>query len=169
MKEKTIILILLILLATAGAKGPEEVKAEWNQIICIVLRLIQFVAAGIAALVIILAGVKFMASENLEERGDAKRMLIQVVFGLIIIIIAVQLVNYLVTGSRVERFSLSACDYAPTTTTTIAGTTTTTTPGATTTTVPGATTTTTPSPSTTTTTTSSTTTSTIPGTDPVLC
>ena len=122
MKEKTIILILLILLAATEAKGPEEVKAEWNQVICIVLRLIQFVAAGIAALVIILGGVKFMTSENLEERSGAKKMLIQAVSGLIILIIAVQLVNYLVTGSGVERFSLSACDYAPTTTTTTSST-----------------------------------------------
>jgi len=122
MKEKifTIVMIFLIfLISTTGAKGPEEVKAEWNYVICIVLRIVQFVAIGISALIIILAGIKLMTSENLEERGGAKKMMVQVISGLIIIIIAVQLVNYIVTGSRVEKFDLSACeDVFPTTTTT---------------------------------------------------
>jgi len=153
MKEKifTIVMIFLIfLISTTGAKGPEEVKAEWNYVICIVLRIVQFVAIGISALIIILAGIKLMTSENLEERGGAKKMMIQVISGLIIIIIAVQLVNYIVTGSRVEKFDLSACEDVfptttttttmPVTTTTVIVTTTISSTTSTTTTVPGSTT-----------------------------
>jgi len=39
-------IFLILLISTTGAKGTEEVRAEWNYVICIVLRIVQFVAIG---------------------------------------------------------------------------------------------------------------------------
>ncbi len=57
------------------------------------------IAAGIAALMIILHGFKWLISEEPAERKEAKERIIYVLYGLIIIIIAVALVNTIYSAS----------------------------------------------------------------------
>ena len=51
------------------------------------------VAAGLAALVIVIQAIKWKTSESRIEREQAKRAIINVVLGLIIVLIAVSLVS----------------------------------------------------------------------------
>jgi len=119
-----ICLLSVSLIAVAQTSKAEDVKAQWNQVICIILRILQFVAVGIAALVIMAAGLKYMTSEDYDAREGSKNMIVQAFVTLMIIFVCVQVVNYLVTGTNVQKFDLGSCErFFPTTTTNPATTT----------------------------------------------
>jgi hypothetical protein len=128
-------LLLLITSIHAKSQKAEEVKAEWNRVICIALKILQFVSVGLAAIAIIVAGLKYMASsDDTDAREASKNIVMQAVGALVLVIVAVGIVNYLVTGTGIDRFDMGACsDILPATTWTILPPPTTT-PGATTTT-----------------------------------
>ncbi|MEA3254216.1 MAG: hypothetical protein U9Q22_00085 [Candidatus Altiarchaeota archaeon] len=150
-----------------------------NDVVCSLLMIIWYIAAAITALIIILGGMRYMGSDDPRETNKAKNIVVYAITGLILIIIACPLINYLIVNTDITPFEDSCPCLIGTspdvTTTTVSGSTTTTIPGgSTTTTISGATTTLSISTTTTTTsstTTSSTTTSTIPGptTDHGIC
>lgn len=155
-----ILLLLLITSIHAKSQKAEEVKAEWNRVICIALKILQFVSVGLAAIAIIVAGLKYMASsDDTDARDESKNIVMQAVGALVLVIVAVSIVNYLVTGTGIDRFDMGACsDILPATTwtilppptttpratTTTSGTSPTTNPGATSTSSTSTTSTTTP-------------------------
>jgi hypothetical protein len=123
-----------------------------NDVSCILYSLILYCSGAIAALLIMLAGIGFMTSEDDPAKRDrAKTRVIYAVAGMLLVIFACPLVDYLVTNTKILPFQRS-CDClaghvkATTTTTQIIPTTTTTTIVGTTTTT-GSTTTTTGSSS----------------------
>lgn len=72
---------------------------------CVILRTIQAVAAIIAAVVIGLAGMKWMAFDtDFEERNKAKGLAIQAIIGLLIVIVGVQFMNALFTDTGFTSF-----------------------------------------------------------------
>jgi len=118
-------LIAVSLIAVAQTAKPQEVTAEWNQVICIIFRMLEFLAVGITVLVIMAAGLKYLTSEDQDTRHESKRMIVNAFFTLMIIVVCVQVLNYLVTGTKVQKFDLGSCDsFFPTTTTKIGPTTT---------------------------------------------
>ncbi|MBN2013748.1 MAG: TrbC/VirB2 family protein [Candidatus Altiarchaeota archaeon] len=70
-----------------------------NEELCNVLYIIYGVAAGISILLIMFHGMKWMLSDDIEGRQDAKRGIAYVFVGLILIITAASLANYFFTGS----------------------------------------------------------------------
>ena len=104
-----------------------------NDVSCISYSLILYCSAGIAALLIMLAGFEYMSSEgDAVKRDRAKTRVIYAVAGLILVILACPFVDYLVMNTKILPFQ-RACDCmaghvkATTTTTQIISTTTTTT------------------------------------------
>jgi C1A family cysteine protease len=72
--------------------------------------IIMYTSSGIAALVIILAGMEHMTSGNDPAKTDrAKTRIMYAIAGMIIIIIACPLVDYLVTNTKILPFQ-RACD-----------------------------------------------------------
>ncbi|MEA3254710.1 MAG: pilin [Candidatus Altiarchaeota archaeon] len=132
---------------TTTLKPTEVIMKRINKVVCDLLTIIWYIAGGITALIIIFAGMKYMASDDPQEINKAKSMVAYAVVGLILVIIACPLVNYLVVNTNVTPFEDSCrCligNPPRPTTTTVPGATTTTVPGVTTT-VPGVTTTTVP-------------------------
>lgn len=98
-------LILILLATTVISQAVSEIKTTVENAICAILRIFQALAAGVAALMIILQGVKWMTSEDPAGRKAAKDMITHVFVAMIIIIIAVQFVNYLVTGTGIAEFT----------------------------------------------------------------
>lgn len=144
---------LSVATTTTQLSKTDVLKAEWNRTICIALHVLQILSVGIAALLIMVAGLKYMVSEDVNDRNEAKNMIIRVLSVLVIIAVVAQVVNYLVAGTRVGSVDMDSCnDLFPTTTLSVGpttptiGTTTTTTNGTTTTvvTTTSSTTTTTP-------------------------
>ncbi len=77
---------------------PLMLISEWNWVFCQVFCLILFIAGGIAVLVILLAGMKYLSSKSPEEVEGAKRRIFYAIIGLIIVIAAAPFVNYLVNA-----------------------------------------------------------------------
>lgn len=100
-----IIAILTLLTTTVISQAVSEIKTTVENAVCAILRIFQALAAGVAALMIIMHGVKWMTSEDPAGRKAAKDMITHVFVAMIIIIIAVQFVNYLVTGTGIAEFT----------------------------------------------------------------
>ena len=135
-----LLISLSIATTTTQPSKTDILKAEWNRTICIALHVLQILSVGIAALLIMVAGLRYMSSEDVNDRNEAKNMIIRILSVLVIISVAAQIVNYLVAGTSVGSIDMDSCnDLFPTTTlvvgptTPTTGTTTTTTNGTTTT------------------------------------
>lgn len=86
----------LIFISLVFAQEAEFLKLKWNFIICNILCLILFISAGIAAVIIILAGLKYISSESSKQVNEAKRRILYAIVAMIFILIATPFVNYLV-------------------------------------------------------------------------
>jgi len=144
MRKKTFIIIGLLLLITLSAattttrpSKSDILKADWNRTICIALHVLQILSVGIAVLLIMVAGLKYMGSEDVNDRSEAKNTILRVLSILVVVAIAAQVVNYMVAGTNIGSVDMESCkDLFPTTTLGVkptTGTTTTTTNGTTTT------------------------------------
>lgn len=115
-------LLMLILFASAAStttqvSKSDVLKSQWNRTICIAIMVLQMVSVGIGALLIIWAGLKYMSSDNAEDREDARNIIVRVLSIIVVIALAVQVVNYLISGSSIGRFDMGSCsDLFPTTT-----------------------------------------------------
>ena len=96
---------------TTTKPGMEHAKDSWNNVICTILKVLEYTSVGLAALIIMAAGLRFMSSaDDPEARQKSKQMIIQALAGLVFIFSAVQIVNYLATGTKIERFDMNACN-----------------------------------------------------------
>lgn len=157
MNKRILILALSLLLSGVVSAQlnldwvAEIIKTRVGDVTLLILCAIWYLMALITTLIMIIAGVKCLTSGDTAGRNMAIRRVIYSVIGLIIIIVACPVVNYLVHGTQVEEFR---CECIPKVTTT---STTTTLPW-----VPPTSTTSTSTSTTTTTSTSTTSTTTIP-------
>jgi hypothetical protein len=100
----TFALIALMVLANLTTIGfaqttPEDAANCLNRVFCNIARLIFMIAAGLAALIIILAGLRWItAADDPGARNGAKTTIISAIVGLIIIMIAVYIVAIVVNG-----------------------------------------------------------------------
>lgn len=111
MKRKPLLLLLVLLLAVeAWAQSQEqETINQWNQLLCIAFKVLQIVAVFVAVIVLIYAGMKYMTSaEDPAARKGARDLIIQVLVGLLFVISAAEIVNYLVVGTDIRPFD-TAC------------------------------------------------------------
>jgi hypothetical protein len=65
-------------------------------LICRIIVLIYHIVGAFAALILVIAGVRYITAEGPDERENAKRIAVNAIIGLIIVLIAIPLVNYLV-------------------------------------------------------------------------
>ncbi len=73
----------------------EDVETKTQDSACRLMKALQGIAAVLAAILIILAGIKWLTSEDKPEaRQGAKEMIKRTLIGLTIIIVALQLINY---------------------------------------------------------------------------
>ncbi len=110
---------LLSLIASAALV--DDVITRINDVICIFLCIIWYVFAALATVILILTGIKYMSSESPDERDESRKRIFNAVAGLIILVIAVPLVNYLIQNTNITEFKGCNCVFPPanaTTTTT---------------------------------------------------
>lgn len=88
-------LVIYLGVSLAAAGEGEIVKNKWNYVFCMIVCLVLFLSGVIVTLVLILSGVKFMAAEGPGDRDEAKKRVIYAAVGLIFVLIAIPLVNYL--------------------------------------------------------------------------
>lgn len=74
-----------------------------NNEFCQMINLLRFIAIGIGVVLFAVNGVRWVISEDDQGRMEARRGLLWIVFGLIVVVVAVSLVNYIMTGNLVCR------------------------------------------------------------------
>ena len=96
-----------------------DVQCVLATLICRVFQLVFYIAGAIAALVIVVAGIKWIGSgDDPSARGQAKSTVVHAVIGLVIVLIAVFLVSWIVAGvtgasmANPISFISGACDPA---------------------------------------------------------
>ena len=96
-----VLLTLVGLVAASGAAtGLDSAKTRICEILYNIRDLLTFIAAGIAAVVIVLQGVKWVGSaEDPGARKQAKQGIIHAVVGLIIVLVAVWIVVMVVASN----------------------------------------------------------------------
>ena len=72
---------------------------------CVGIRIFQILAIMLAVLIIVFSGIRFITSENPEERVKARDRFLAIIVGLIIIILTLELVNVFVSGSEFLSFT----------------------------------------------------------------
>ncbi len=92
----------ILMLIGIGAVSADSVSEVVNKVICRIVKVLYAVAAGVALIIIVLAGIKWIASgDDPGARKSAKESVIHAILGLLIIMLAAVLVNWVVGGGTV--------------------------------------------------------------------
>ncbi len=101
---KVIAVIFLVSVTVSMASGVMTVQSAINPINCILCRIINImwgIVAGIATLVIMLAGLKWMGSaEDPGARAQAKTSIVHALVGLIIVIVSLLVIGWVTAGTK---------------------------------------------------------------------
>ncbi len=73
-----------------GTRVSSDIENIIKPTICVILRTITAVAGIIAGIVIMLSGIKWLSSDDPEDRSDAKRLAINAILGFFVVILAAQ-------------------------------------------------------------------------------
>lgn len=94
-----LIIIVNIQSVCAQAYDATRVPLIFSCIFCRLFNFFYYISTAIAALVIVIAGIKWIASgDDANARGSAKSSIIHAIIGLVIVIISAFLVEWVVTG-----------------------------------------------------------------------
>jgi len=108
-------LIILILCVNVSAQAPacntltgdyKTICDNITEVMCKILALLQGIIAAIATLFIVWSGIKWLGSGEeggVQARNEAKSRFIAVITGLVIAIVALNLLNYLF-GAQIGTF-----------------------------------------------------------------
>ena len=111
-KHALILIIYLLpvaLAVSAQASDPaKEIMDRVNDVVCTVLTIFVYLSSGLAAIMIIFAGVKYlMSGDDPEAHSSAKNMVIYAICGLVAVLLACPFVDYLVKDTGITPFSKS--------------------------------------------------------------
>ncbi|OYT27652.1 MAG: hypothetical protein B6U97_00630 [Candidatus Altiarchaeales archaeon ex4484_96] len=82
----------------------EEVVCTALYVGCLFIRVLMYIIAAVGLLMILWAGITWIVSDSPAQRTRARNMLISVIIALMVILLALALINYLVTGTRILSF-----------------------------------------------------------------
>ena len=89
-------ILLLNLSVLAGAQDPlEEIKLKIEIAACWILSILVVIVGLVAALFIVLSGIKWMTSEDLAERNEAKNRIMWAIIGFLVVILACPFAEFL--------------------------------------------------------------------------
>ncbi|GAG14593.1 unnamed protein product, partial [marine sediment metagenome] len=83
----------IILLSALGWSSSEDVPADIGETTSRLTDVIYIAAGIVAAIMLVIHGLKLISSQNPEDRDDAKKAILFVIFALVIIVLAEPLVN----------------------------------------------------------------------------
>jgi len=105
--HKTLLLAILITIASVAVYGADwtpptlqltkPIQDAIDQIIgfiCLIMCMLVEISAALAALLLIISGARYIAADNPESRVGIRRFMIGVIVGLVIVILAVPILNY---------------------------------------------------------------------------
>lgn len=115
MIDRNIIFILILMLSFSAfaqnVDSAEAIKISVLNLLCDLYHFIIVVAGAVTALVLIFAGVRFITSGGASDTAGAKRMVVYAFFGLLLIMIACPLIDFVLTNTRFVSFEGSCSCY----------------------------------------------------------
>ncbi len=78
-----------------------------NEVLCVLFAVLLYISASVVALSMVWAGAEYMTSEDSVRRMRARNRVIYSVIGLILVLVACPVVNYLVTNTSILPFNRS--------------------------------------------------------------
>ncbi len=111
MKKWGIIFIFLVALSVNGAaQGVTTIENALSSILCVIINLLIFIAGGIAILIIILNGIKWIASgDDPGALKQARQGIVHAIVGLIIVLVSIFIVTTVVSASPSDYTTISGC------------------------------------------------------------
>ena len=115
MDRRLIVLFTLGVLILAGMTSAQSATVTSvitiiTNLICRLILVLYGIAAAVASIVIVIAGIRWVGSaEDAGARAAAKSTMIHAIIGLIIVIVALAIVNWAVTGTSVSRTFTFSC------------------------------------------------------------
>jgi type IV secretory pathway VirB2 component (pilin) len=101
-KELKMLMLLGIVLMIGLASAQANVTSIINNLMCRILQVLWAVAAGVAVVVIVVAGIKWIGSaEDAGARAQAKSTIVHAIIGLLIVMVAMAVVGWVVSGDVV--------------------------------------------------------------------
>lgn len=98
--KKMLAVLGAILLIMGMAAAQSTVVSLINALICRLIQVLWGIAAAVATIVIVIAGIKWIGSaEDAGARAQAKATIVHAIIGLIIVVIALSVVNWAITGT----------------------------------------------------------------------
>ncbi|ODS42608.1 MAG: hypothetical protein MSIBF_04695 [Candidatus Altiarchaeales archaeon IMC4] len=99
----------ILMLMTVGMVSAQQSAADVvNCIICRLLNVLYSIAAGVALIIIVLAGIKWTASgDDPGARKSAKESVIHAILGLVIVLVAYAVIDWAVGGTSGGGFEIN--------------------------------------------------------------
>ena len=100
----TLALCLTALCAAVSSQDPDIINPGrgvtdlFGGLMCGVICLIAYILSAVAAIVIILSGVRYLTSAEPSDRSDAKRRILYAFAGIIFFFVAMPVANYITAG-----------------------------------------------------------------------
>ncbi|HDH41886.1 MAG TPA: hypothetical protein ENG12_05755 [Candidatus Altiarchaeales archaeon] len=101
--DKKLLILGFLVMAIEIVAAQTTVISLINALICRLITVLWGISAAVATIVIVVAGIKWIgSSEDAGARAQAKATIVHAIIGLIIVIIALSIVNWAVTGTSIS-------------------------------------------------------------------
>ena len=108
--DKKLFILGFLVMAIGTVAAQTTVVSLINALICRLITILWGVSAAVATIVIVIAGIKWIgSSEDAGARAQAKSTIVHAIIGLIIVIVALSIVNYAITGAGVLSTLTFSC------------------------------------------------------------
>jgi len=108
--DKKLFILGFLVMAIGTVAAQTTVVSLINALICRLITILWGVSAAVATIVIVIAGIRWIgSSEDAGARAQAKSTIVHALIGLIIVIVALSIVNYAITGAGVLSTLTFSC------------------------------------------------------------
>ncbi len=98
--DKKLLILGFLVMAIGTVAAQATVVSLINTLICRLITVLWGISAAVATIVIVIAGIKWIgSSEDAGARAQAKATIVHAIIGLIIVIIALSIVNWAISGA----------------------------------------------------------------------
>ncbi|RLI90494.1 MAG: hypothetical protein DRO89_05760 [Candidatus Altiarchaeales archaeon] len=108
--DKKLFILGFLVMAIGTVAAQTTVVSLINALICRLITILWGVSAAVATIVMVIAGIRWIgSSEDAGARAQAKSTIVHAIIGLIIVIVALSIVNYAITGAGVLSTLTFSC------------------------------------------------------------
>ncbi len=119
-KSVLILLMVSALISPVWAQTPTTTLSDVdmiirriNDIVCFLLDTIWLIIGLLATLALIVYGIEYMTTEDIEQRNDIRGRISHIFIGVIIVLVALPVINYLIDNTDILPFGCDEGGWVP--------------------------------------------------------